>query len=429
MNAVPEPPAPSEDLELPADDAPDDAALAKEIEDALGDRSIAEIAAEGSVRGTDDPLGRIALPPTQNVRAGHRARAIVAGVGGEDVFLEFGLRQQGVVPRAQFAVLPEVGSTIEVHVAEHDPKEDLWICAARAQVRGAGERLAVGDTVKGTVRSANAGGLELQIGVQTAFLPVSHVELERVEDLSPYLGQVLEVEVIESDPERRRLVVSRRGVLQRARDEKRRGAVAGLSVGARVSGPVTRIESFGAFVDLGGIEGLVHVSELAHRRVERAADVVSVGDVLDVEVVAIEEDGRRIRLSRRATIQDPYARFLAEHPVGSLAEGKVTRLATYGAFIEVGEDVEGMAHVSQLAPGGANNPREVVRVGQTVKVRIASVDAERRRLGLSLLTDRGDRLTDDVADDDTIRRYAKDAGARAPEPTLGDLLRRALEGK
>ncbi|MGE0191370.1 MAG: 30S ribosomal protein S1 [Planctomycetota bacterium] len=421
-------PEPDDDLPPDADDVgPDDDALAREIEEALGGQTVAELA--GLSRDAADAMDRAPLPPTQDVREGAKARAVVAGVSGDDVFLEFGLRQQGVVPRAQFAAAPEVGDTIEVHVVEHDPKEDLWICAARPQVRGAGERLSVGDVVKGTVRQVNAGGLELQVGLQSAFLPVSHIELERVEDMEPYLGRVLDVEVIESDPERRRLVVSRRGVLQRERDERRRGAVAGLSVGARLTGPVTRVETFGAFVDLGGVEGLVHVSELAHKRVERAADVVQVGEILEVEIVGIEEDGRRIRLSRRALQQDPYSRFLAAHPVGSQVEGKVTRIATYGAFLEVGEDVEGLAHISQLAPGGVGSVKEVLKIGQTVTVRVASIEPERRRIGLSLLTERGDRLTDDVADDATIRQYAKGGRDGDAEPTLGDLLRRALEGK
>ena len=423
---------PNDDDDLPSnadEDGPDDDALAREIEEALGGQSVAQLAGLASGADAAEALDRAPLPPTQDVREGAKAHAVVAGVSGDDVFLEFGLRQQGVVPRAQFAAAPEVGETIEVHVVEHDAKEDLWICAARPQVRGAGERLSVGDVVKGTVRQVNAGGLELQVGLQSAFLPVSHIELERVEDLEPYLGRVLDVEVIESDPERRRLVVSRRGVLQRDRDERRRGAVAGLSVGSRMTGPVTRVETFGAFVDLGGVEGLVHVSELAHRRVERAADVVQVGEILEVEIVGIEEDGRRIRLSRRALQQDPYSRFLAEHPVGSQVEGKVTRIATYGAFLEVGEDVEGLAHISQLAPGGVGSVKEVLKVGQTVNVRVASIEPERRRIGLSLLTERGDRLTDDVADDATIREYAKGGRDTDAEPTLGDLLRRALEGK
>jgi small subunit ribosomal protein S1 len=415
----------------PADDpTPDDEALAREIEEALEGRSVIEIAAEGEGRDAMTGLDLARIPTTQDVREGAFASAVVAGVGGDDIFLEMGLRQQGVVPAAQFAHLPEIGERIQVYVVQYDPKESLYLCASRPQVRGAGEVLNVGDVVKGTVRKANAGGLELQVGVKTAFLPVSHIELERVEDLEPYLGQTLTVEVVESDPERRRLVVSRRGVLQRERDEKRAGAVSGLKVGTRLEGPVTRIEKFGAFVDLGGVDGLVHISELAHRRIDRPDEVVQVGDRIEVEIVAIEEDGRRIRLSRRSLIQDPYARFLAAHPVGSLVEGKVTRIATFGAFLEVGEDVEGLAHVSQLAPGGVGSPKEVVKIGQVLQVRVASVEPERRRIGLSLLTDRGDRLTDDVADDETIRQYARGKSAEAAaEPTLGDLLRKALEGK
>ena len=243
----------------------------------------------------------------------------------------------------------------------------------------------------------------------------------------PFIGQNFEVEVIESDPERRKLVVSRRGILARERDAARADAASTLVPGSSVAGKVTKVENYGAFVDIGTVEGLLHVSELSWKRVEDPNDHVKVGDALTVRVLEVSDDGKRISLSLKALQPDPYMVFLAAHPIGSQVTGKVTRIQTYGAFIEVADGVEGLAHVSQLAPGGADSTRAVVKIGQEVNIRVASAEPERRRTGLSFLTERGDRLTDDVADDATIRDVLERTSA--PEPTLGDLLKRALEGR
>ena len=389
--------------------------LDREIEAALGDQSIADLM---------DEHGATAAP-----REGAFAEGVIGGVAGEDVFIEFGPREQGVVPLRQFATRPEIGQKQRVFVAGFDDKENLWVCGIRRQAQSAEwDALEVGSILDAVVRAANAGGLEVQVGVLSAFLPASHVELEHVEDLEAYVGRTFQVEVIEIDPERKRLVVSRRGILNRERDASRKEAVAVLTPGAVVSGTVTRIEKFGAFVDLGGVEGLLHVSELAHKRVEDPTEHVAVGDQVSVKILRVEEDGRRISLSRKALQEDPWEAYVAAHPAGSVVQGTVTRIASYGAFIEVADGVEGLAHVSQLAPQGVSTAREVVKVGQSLSVRVVQVEPDRRRIALSLLTERGDRLTDDVADDDTIRRMTGRSGDDA-EPTLGDLLKKALEGK
>lgn len=402
--------------------------LDREIQAALSGQSVFDLA-EGDVLATSRPLP--GLPKGATPKAGAFLEGIVAGVGKDDVFVEFGPRQQGVVPRSHFAAPPEPGAAIRVFVQEYAKEDGLWLCSVQRTVETARwEAVAVGSLLQGVVRAANSGGLELQCGTLTAFLPASHVALERIDDLASQIGRSFEVEVIDCDPAKRRLVVSRRGVLSRERDAQRASAVGTLSPGQTLRGTVTRIEPFGAFVELGGVEGLLHVSELAWTRVEKPEEHVAVGDVIEVQVLRIEEDDRRISLSRKVLQQDPYQAFVLAHPVGARVEGKVTRVAPYGAFIEVAAGVEGLAHVSQLAPGGVQSVKEVCRRGDTVKARVVSVEPERRRLGLSLLTDRGDRLTDDVADDETVRRILRE-GSRGttPEPTLGDILRKALEGR
>lgn len=418
---------------------PLDDELEREIAEALGDTSLLGIdrkpaAATPRSRTDLDRLLERATPgtgagaPPGQAGTGMR-QGVVTHVGREDVFLEFGPREQGVVPLAQFAENPEVGASLRVHVDGWDAKEGLYLCSMRRGVQSAEwATMEKGAVLMGTVMAVNKGGLDLKVGSLSAFLPASQVALERVENLEALIGQSFPVEVIEADRERHRIVVSRRGLLTRERDEKRNSAVKTLLPGSTVQGKVTKIEPFGAFVDLGGIDGLVHVSQLSWKRVEKPDEVVKVGDLIKVQVLEVSEDGRRISLSKKALDEDPWIAWAAAHPVGSVVQGTVTRLAPYGGFIQVADGLEGLAHVSQLSPNQVRNAKEVLREGQTVTVRVAQLDPAQRRIGLSLLTERGDRLTDDIADSATIRAVQAKARAEAPEPTLGDLLKRALEG-
>jgi len=402
------------------DAAPGSDELEKEIAAALGDNTVLEIA------------GRELLSPTAHreidIKPGRFHEALVTAVGQQDAFLEFGPRIQGVVPCTQFLELPEPGTRIKVFVESYDAKESLYVCSVRRTAQTAAwDGLEAGSIILAEVKAANAGGLELQAGTLTAFLPVSHIELDRVEEMEPYIGRRFEVEVLEVEREKRRLVVSRRGILNRERDQRRTDAASALAPGQVLRGKVTRIQPFGAFVDIGGVDGLLHVSEIAHKRVENPEDHLSVGDEIEVKLLEIKDDGQRISLSMKALVEDPWDAYVRDHPKGRIVPGKVTRIATFGAFVEVADGIEGLAHISQLSPVPINTVKDVVRMGAELSVRIHEIDYERHRIGLSLLTDRGDRLTDDVADDDTIRAVLE--SERPAEPTLGDLLKRALEGK
>ncbi len=343
------------------------------------------------------------------------------------MFVEFGPREQGVVPLDHFSENPDTGTVLQVHVDSYDAKEGIYLCSLRRGVQSAEwDTLEKGAILMGQVTGVNKGGLDLQVGSLTAFLPASQVALERIEKLETLIGQSFPVEVTEVDRERRRIVVSRRGLLGREREEKRTSAVKALLPGTTVSGRITKVEPFGCFVDLGSVEGLVHVSQMSWTRVEKPEEVAKVGDQVKVQVLEVSEDGRRISLSMKALQSDPWIAWTAEHPAGSQVEGTVTRLAAYGGFIEVAPGVEGLAHVSQLAPNGVRTPREVLHAGQKVNVRVVNVDVAQHRIGLSLLNETGDRLTDDVADRATIQNVLEKARAAQPEPTLGDLLKRAL---
>jgi ribosomal protein S1 len=228
------------------------------------------------------------------------------------------------------------------------------------------------------------------------------------------------------DREKRRIVVSRRGILGREREERRGTALKSLATGSVVTGKVTKVEPYGAFVDVGGVEGLLHVSQMAWKRIEKPEEVVKAGDQVKVQILEISEDGRRIGLGMKQLTEDPWITFTKTHPPGTVLEGTVTRIAPYGAFVEVAEGVEGLAHVSQLAPTQVHHAKEVVKPGEKRTVRIVTVDAGQRRIGLSLLTERGDRLTDDVADDRTIQEVLGRSREES-SPTLGDLLKKAME--
>lgn len=408
--------------------------LEREIAEALGEESLLGInappAATSRSRGAVDRLleraaGSASAP--KDAATGMRSGRITH-VGREDVFVEFGPREQGVVPLAHFSENPEVGTTLKVHVDGFDQKEGLLLCSLRRGVQSAEwDTLEAGAILMGQVLAANKGGLDLKVGSLSAFLPASQASLERIEKLESLIGQSFPVEVLEVDRERRRIVVSRRGLLAREREEKRQGAVKSLIPGTNLAGKVTKVEAFGCFVDLGGIEGLVHVSQMAWTRVEKPETLVKVGDPVKVQVLEVSEDGRRISLSMRALQTDPWVTWVAEHPVGSQVEGTVTRLAPYGGFIEIAPGLEGLAHVSQLSPHQVRSAKEILHAGQKVTVRVAQIDPAQRRIGLSLLTERGDRLTDDVADSATIRDVLSKSRAATPEPTLGDLLKRALD--
>ena len=400
-------------------------ALEREIAEALGDESVLEIAKREMFGGASEARG------TGPVEAGTYREGVVAGKNKDDVFLEFGPREQGVVPLEQFAVEPDLGSSVRVFIESFDGKEGIFMCSLRKGVVAAQwDGLEPGNVIAGVVRAVNKGGVEMQCGTLTAFLPASHIALERIDDLESLVGTRYEVEVIEADPEKRRLVVSRRGILARERDQARATAVESLLPGMNVKGKVTRIEPFGAFVEIRpGLEGMVHVSEIAWERLDHPKDRIAIGDDVETQVLDIKEGGKRIALSIKALSTDPWLLFTGHHPEGTLVKGTVTKLASYGAFIKLDEGVEGLAHVSQLAPGGVGSPREVLHTGQEVQVRVAEIDASRRRIGLSLLTSRGDKLGADVADDATIREHlGRNSGSDA-EPTLGDLLKRALEGR
>jgi len=374
----------------------------------------AELELELRNSGVPAPAGEAAL-----------FRAVVAGVSGDDVVVELAPRISGLVPRAEFPAVPPPGTPLEVSLVGRE--DDLWMFSVRAaQQLAAWDELEVGALVKGTVFGVNKGGLELKLGGPArGFMPASQVALEHVEDLLSYANQTFVCEVLEVDREKKRVVVSRRAVLERERGKTRKEASERLAVNSVVRGKVTRLESYGAFVDVGGVEGLLHVSNLAHRRVEHPQELLKLGQELEVVVISIEEGGKRIGLSRKLLEPDPWESLVERFHPDQVVQARVRRMMNFGAFLELEPGIEGLLHVSQLG-GRARDPGQSLKVGEEVTVRIQSIDPHAKRISLSRLAPNGAMLgSDEAAAGADVKEVL--AQQKSVSTNLGALLGKALK--
>ncbi len=330
---------------------------------------------------------------------------VIVKVDRDEVLLDIGYKSEGVIPSKELSIrhdvdpseVVKVGDHIEALVLQTEDKEGrLILSKKRAQYERAWSRIEGimrgGGTIKGPVIEVVKGGLILDVGLR-GFLPASLVELRRVRDLHPYVGQELEAKIIELDRNRNNVVLSRRAFLEESQSEGRKAFLESLKKGERRKGPVSSIVNFGVFVDLGGgVDGLVHVSELSWKHVEHPSEVATVGQDVEVEVLDVDLDRERVSLSLKATQEDPWREFERKNQTGEIITGQVTKLVPFGAFVRVGEGVEGLVHISELAREHVESPEEVVQVGQQVRVKVVDVDVSRRRISLSIK-----RVGDEVA--------------------------------
>ncbi len=237
--------------------------------------------------------------------------------------------------------------------------------------------------MKGPVIEVVKGGLIVDIGLR-GFLPASLVELRRVRELQPYVGRSIEAKIIELDRNRNNVVLSRRAWLEETQKEQRGEFLVNLKPGERRRGVVSSVVNFGAFVDLGGMDGLIHVSELSWKHVDHPSSVVSVGDEVEVEVLDVDLDKERISLSLKATQTDPWQEFANTHQVGELVYGRITKLVPFGSFVQVGDGIEGLVHISEMAGHHVDLPEQVVTPGEELWVKIIDIDLQRRRISLSI---------------------------------------------
>jgi small subunit ribosomal protein S1 len=326
--------------------------------------------------------------------------AIVSGtvvrVDRDEVLLDIGYKSEGVIPSRELSIRNDVDPSEVVSLGEHVEalvltKEDkdgrLILSKKRAQYERAWgdiERVKEEDgIVSGPVIEVVKGGLILDIGLR-GFLPASLVELRRVRDLQPYVGKSLEAKIIELDKNRNNVVLSRRAWLEETQREQREDFLANLKPGEVRKGVVSSVVNFGAFVDLGGMDGLIHVSELSWKHVDHPGSVVAVGDEVEVQVLDVDLDRERISLSLKATQQDPWQEFATSHRVGELVYGRVTKLVPFGAFVQVGDGIEGLVHISEMSAHHVDLPEQVVTPGEELWVKIIDLDLQRRRISLSI---------------------------------------------
>ena len=330
------------------------------------------------------------------VEDGQLVAGTVVKVDREEALLDIGFKSEGVIPRRELSLrndvavdeLVNVGDQIQALVIQKEDKDGrLILSKKRAQYEKAwGDIQKVKENdgmVKGLVIEVVKGGLIVDIGLR-GFLPASLVELRRVRDLQPYMGMEIEAKIIELDKNRNNVVLSRRSWLEETQKEQREEFLDLLKPGERRKGVISSVVNFGAFVDLGGMDGLIHVSELSWKHVSHPSDVVTIGDEVDVEVLEVDLDRERISLSLKATQQDPWQEFADTHRVGELVYGRVTKLVPFGSFIQVGDNIEGLVHISEMSNHHVDLPEQVVTPGEELWVKIIEVDLEKRRISLSV---------------------------------------------
>src|SRR3954453_11055031 len=349
---------------------------------------------------TTDPESGELVPDYEStfptIEEGQVVNGTVVRVDKDEVLVDIGYKSEGVIPVSELSIRRSINPVDEVTVGDdiaalvltkEDAEGRLILSKKRARfeiawkaIEGAHEK---GEPVTGRVIEVVKGGLILDLGVR-GFLPASLVDIRRVQDLDEFLGQELECKVIELNRSRNNVVLSRRAVLEEERKEQRQRILDRLNPGDVVEGTISNIVDFGAFVDLDGMDGLIHISELSWSHVNHPSEVLEIGQKVDVKVLDIDRDRQRISLGLKQTQSDPWQQVLESYQEGDVVQGKVTKVVTFGAFVEILPGVEGLVHISELAQHHVENPREIVSQGDQVNVRILEVDAARPRLSLSL---------------------------------------------
>lgn len=344
-------------------------------------------------------LGGLCMDETKNeiinVEVGKEVAGTIVKIEDKQVLVDIGYKSEAIVPISELSSLQidhpsdvvSEGDELTLEIIKIDENDEV-ICSkkvvdAKKAWALLEEQFESGEVFETTVKEVVKGGLVVDVGVR-GFIPASLVETYFVEDFSSYLNETLPVKVVELNQEQNRVILSHRAVVEEEEAKQRKKLLASLEVGQVIEGTVQRLTDFGAFVDIGGMDGLVHISELAHEHVAEASDVVSEGETIEVEVLSIDQENERISLSRKNTIPGPWTDIEEKVSVGDVLEGKVKRLVTFGAFVELFPGVEGLVHISQIANRHIGTPEEVLEVDQDVEVKVLHVDGEDKRISLSI---------------------------------------------
>lgn len=324
----------------------------------------------------------------QEGRPGHRIGKMI-GVRGTNVFVDLGGKSEGVIPVQQFEELqkpiPDKGELLEVVVDRFDPSEGIIKLVLKgATIDATWETLRKGAVVEARVTSVNKGGVDVEVGGIRGFLPISQIDLSRVEDASTYLNQKFRVVVTEANERLRNLVVSRKELMLKEREEQAAKTWTELEEGQIREGTVRSIQDFGAFVDIGGVDGLVHVSDISWQRVKDVRSLLAIGQQVQVKVLKIDREGKKLGLGLKQLLASPWDDIDENYPVGRVVPGTVTKLMDFGAFVELEPGVEGLVHISELGDNRVRRVSDILKAGQEVDVKVVRIDREARKLSLSV---------------------------------------------
>ncbi|MBN1942622.1 MAG: S1 RNA-binding domain-containing protein [Phycisphaerae bacterium] len=351
----------------------------RELDAALGDMSLQDII------DADDGAASSPASPSRRPGSGLRKGRIVS-IQGDDIFVDVGGRSEGLLPANQFPEdepLPKEGDEIEVLIEGYD--DGILRLNRQGAIRAVTwDTLEKGQLVEARVTGHNKGGLEVTFGGVKAFMPISQIDLIRVEDLSPYVGEKFPCVVTDIDYSRQSVVVSRKHWLKQQAKKQAEALWETIHEGKIVAGRVRSLMPYGAFVDLGGTDGLLHVKDMAHGRVEKPEDIVQVGQEIEVRVLSFDRESKKIGLGLKQTQPDPWEGAEGKWPVATSVSGRITRLMDFGAFIEIESGVEGLIPISEMSFRRIGHPKEIVKVGDVVRVQVLSVDSQAKRIGLSL---------------------------------------------
>jgi small subunit ribosomal protein S1 len=355
-----------------------DAQVERELEEAMSGLSAKEMYGEPGQQQRRKPAGE-AKPAA--------LKGKVISVHNADVFVDVpGGRSQGVLPLMQFPDgPPAAGTEVEVTIEGYDNANGLLLLSRKGQAQEVDwSSVAVGMIVEAFVTGTNKGGLSVEVNRIRGFLPISQIDLYRVENAEVYVGQRLRCEVMEVNPAEKNLIVSRRVLLEREREENREKLWSELAEGQVRQGVVRNIKEFGAFVDLGGVDGLLHIGEMSWARVKDPTEVVQLGQTVKVVILKIDREKRKLSLGLKQLQASPWDNIIDRYAPGSRVKGKVSRVQDFGAFVELEPAVEGLIHISELSPSRVRRVTDIVKPGQEVEVVVVSVDPGQRRIGLSL---------------------------------------------
>lgn len=357
-----------------------------------------EASESSAASATPAPAGEtpVTTPPVSStpkdestLEPGEKLQGIVQSVHGEDIILNVGYRLDGLMNTKNFAdgKVPKVGDTVDVVVDSVNQSEGLinviQMTGAK-KISGNWDAIVEGQIVECTVEKTNKGGLQVQISGLRGFMPASQIELGFVEDMAVYVGQKMQVKVLEVKPEKKNLVVSRKAILLEERKEAEAVAWVTLEEGQERQGTVKTLKDYGAFVDIGGVDGLLHVGEISWNRVNHPSDVLKVGQEITVKVISVDREKKKIGLGMKQMMANPWDLVETKFAQGTVVTGRVTKTTDFGAFVEIEEGVEGLVHISELDYKRVNQVTDVLKVNQEVEVQVLEVNKNKKRISLSV---------------------------------------------